>query len=173
MTVPTSSIRVGGEIDAHCNKCELNLAHTILAMVGTVVKRVQCNTCGSQHMYRGEQPLVKATSFAAPKRASAPRTPRAETKVVTFDEVLKGKDLTRAKKYSIRETYVLDDVIDHLTFGFGIHFCLGAPLARLEGQACVAALLERFPRLARGAGEPQWLDAMVMRGLTRLPLRLA
>ena len=120
MTVPTSSIRVGGEIDAHCNKCELNLAHTILAMVGTVVKRVQCNTCGSQHMYRGEQPLVKATSFAAPKRASAPRMPRAETKVVTFDEVLKGKDLTRAKKYSIRETYVLDDVIDHLTFGFGI-----------------------------------------------------
>jgi hypothetical protein len=120
MTVPTSSIRVGGEIDAHCNKCELNLAHTILAMVGTAVKRVQCNTCGSQHMYRGEQPLVKATSFAAPKRASGPRTPRAETKVVTFDEILKGKDLTRAKKYSIRETYVLDEVIDHPTFGFGI-----------------------------------------------------
>jgi cytochrome P450 len=61
----------------------------------------------------------------------------------------------------------------HLTFGFGIHFCLGAPLARLEGQVCFAALLERFPGLARGAGEPQWLDAMVMRGLTRLPLRLA
>ena len=61
----------------------------------------------------------------------------------------------------------------HLTFGFGIHFCLGAPLARLEGQACIAALLERHPRLARGSGEPVWLDAMVMRGLTRLPLRLA
>lgn len=117
---PLSSIRVGGEIDAHCNKCELNLAHTILAMVGTSVKRVQCNTCGSQHMYRGEQPLVKAQSFAAPKRASTPRAPRAETKVVTFDEILKGKDLTRAKKYSIRDTYVLDDVIDHPTFGFGI-----------------------------------------------------
>ena len=60
----------------------------------------------------------------------------------------------------------------HLTFGFGIHFCLGAPLARLEGQACVAALLERFPRIERGEGEREWMDAMVMRGLTRLPLRL-
>jgi len=60
----------------------------------------------------------------------------------------------------------------HLTFGFGIHFCLGAPLARLEGQACITALLARHPRLARGRGEPVWLDAMVMRGLTRLPLRL-
>ncbi len=61
----------------------------------------------------------------------------------------------------------------HLTFGSGIHFCLGAPLARLEAQACVAALLERHPRIARGAGETEWLDAMVMRGMTRLPLRLA
>jgi cytochrome P450 len=60
----------------------------------------------------------------------------------------------------------------HLTFGFGIHFCLGAPLARLEGQVCVAAMLERFPRLSRGDGGVEWLDAMVMRGLTRLPLRL-
>lgn len=60
----------------------------------------------------------------------------------------------------------------HLTFGFGSHFCLGAPLARLEGQACIAALLERHPRLSRGQGGTEWLDAMIMRGMTRLPLRL-
>jgi hypothetical protein len=119
MTVP-NAIRVGGEIDAHCNRCELNLAHTILAMVGSTVKRVQCNTCGSQHMYRGEQPLRKTQSFAAPKKPTTPRTPRSEVKVVGFDELLKGKDLTRAKKYSIRETYKVDDVVDHPTFGFGI-----------------------------------------------------
>jgi hypothetical protein len=125
MTLP-SSIRVGGEVDAHCNKCDMNLAHTILAMVGTTIKRVQCNTCHSQHMFRGQQPLVKATSFAAPRKPAstsaprAPRTPKSEVVVIGFDEQLKGKDLTKAKKYSIRDTFKVDDVIDHPTFGFGI-----------------------------------------------------
>lgn len=119
MVLP-NSIRVGGEVDAHCNKCEMNLAHTILAMVGTTIKRVQCNTCGSQHMFRGQQPLAKAPSLAAPRKASAPRTPKSEVVVKGFDELLKGHDLTRAKKYSIKETFALEDVVDHPTFGFGI-----------------------------------------------------
>jgi cytochrome P450 len=109
-------------------------------------------------------------------------------RVVAQDHELGGRVLARGERvYAMVSAANRDprqferpDTLDlgrspnrHLTFGFGIHFCLGAPLARLEGQACFAALLERFPRLARGAGEPQWLDAMVMRGLTRLPLRLA
>lgn len=124
---PPSAIRVGGEVDAHCNKCDMNLAHTILAMVGTAIKRVQCNTCHSQHMFRGAQPLQKANSLAAPRKASTsssgpakPRTPKAEVVVIGFDELLRGKDLTKAKKYSIRETYKVDEVVDHPTFGFGI-----------------------------------------------------
>ena len=119
MTLP-NAIRVGGEVDDHCNKCELNLAHTILAMVGTAVKRVQCNTCSSQHMFRGEQPLRKNSSFAAPRKATTARATKAETKAAGFDELLKGKDLTKARKYSIKETFKVDDVVDHLTFGFGI-----------------------------------------------------
>ncbi|MER2565820.1 MAG: hypothetical protein ABTQ32_34165 [Myxococcaceae bacterium] len=105
----------------------MNLAHTILAMVGTAIKRVQCNTCHSQHMFRGAQPLQKATSLAAPRKSSTsssgparPRTPKAEVVVIGFDELLRGKDLTKAKKYSIRETYKVDEVVDHPTFGFGI-----------------------------------------------------
>ena len=61
----------------------------------------------------------------------------------------------------------------HLTFGHGIHFCLGAPLARLEGQIAIRQLCERFPdiRLA-SAAEPEWHDSVILRGLKSLPVRL-
>jgi hypothetical protein len=115
-----SSIRVGGEIDAFCTKCDLNLAHTIIAMVGPKVVKVKCNTCGNDHQYRGEQPLVKAQSFAAPKRATSSAPRKAPAVVVSWEDQFKGKDLTRAKKYSPKETFVVDDVVDHPTFGLGL-----------------------------------------------------
>ena len=61
----------------------------------------------------------------------------------------------------------------HLTFGFGPHFCLGAPLARLEGRLCLGRLVERFPGLRRADGPPPaWIDSLNMRGLSALPVRL-
>ena len=58
----------------------------------------------------------------------------------------------------------------HIAFGFGIHFCLGAPLARLEAQIAFAALLRRAPRLALATETPEWRDSQVLRGLTALPV---
>ena len=57
----------------------------------------------------------------------------------------------------------------HLTFGAGTHFCLGAPLGRLELQATFAALLDRLPGLALAA-EPRWKPTYVLRGLQTLPV---
>jgi cytochrome P450 len=62
----------------------------------------------------------------------------------------------------------------HLAFGFGLHHCLGAPLARLEGDVAFRTLLARFPDLAL-ACEPDeltWRSSILLRGLTRLPVRL-
>jgi cytochrome P450 len=56
-----------------------------------------------------------------------------------------------------------------LSFGGGIHYCLGAPLARLEAQIAFPALLTRFPRLAL-AGEPVRLEGAALRGHTSLPV---
>ncbi|NBE51839.1 cytochrome P450 family protein [Streptomyces boluensis] len=59
----------------------------------------------------------------------------------------------------------------HLTFGHGIHHCLGAPLARLEANLALRALLDRFPDLAiDGDPAPDWRPSL-LRGLSRLPLR--
>jgi cytochrome P450 len=58
----------------------------------------------------------------------------------------------------------------HLAFGFGPHFCLGAPLARLEGEIALRALIERFPHLALATETPQYRPNPVLRGLASLPV---
>lgn len=60
----------------------------------------------------------------------------------------------------------------HLSFGFGIHYCLGAPLARLEGQIALRALIERLPklRLAKPAESLRWRKGVLLRGLEKLPV---
>jgi cytochrome P450 len=62
----------------------------------------------------------------------------------------------------------------HLAFGHGIHHCLGAPLARLEGHLALGTLLRRFPELRLGVpdDELRWGhgDGLVLRGLTELPV---
>lgn len=60
----------------------------------------------------------------------------------------------------------------HLAFGHGLHFCLGAPLARLEAQIAIRTLLRRYPTMRLGAGEPAWRPGMYMRGLMDLPVVL-
>jgi hypothetical protein len=62
--------------------------------------------------------------------------------------------------------------IQVLSFGGGVHFCLGAPLARLEGQIAFRALLERFPNLALATDEPEWRNTLTLRGLKTLPVTL-
>lgn len=135
-----SSIRTGGEVDTLCKRCALDLAHTILAMVGPKIARVRCNTCGSEHAFRGEQPLLKTHSLARPRaepRAKEPsaspraRASEAPSAAVPYDELFKGKDITRARVYAIRDRYAEGEVIDHPTFGLGVVTAL-RPDGKLE-----------------------------------------
>ncbi|MFJ7208776.1 cytochrome P450 [Streptomyces sp. NPDC098789] len=61
----------------------------------------------------------------------------------------------------------------HLGYGHGIHYCIGAPLARLEGQTALATLLTRLPdlELAVPPEELRWRGGLIMRGLRTLPVR--
>ncbi|MFI6705286.1 cytochrome P450 [Nonomuraea sp. NPDC050478] len=60
----------------------------------------------------------------------------------------------------------------HLAFGLGVHFCLGAPLARLEGEVALAALAGAAPGLELADADPPYKENLVLRGLARLPVRL-
>lgn len=60
----------------------------------------------------------------------------------------------------------------HLSFAAGIHYCVGAPLARLEAQLAIGALLREAPDL-RLAGEPVWRSTFVLRGMSSLPVAIA
>jgi pimeloyl-[acyl-carrier protein] synthase len=58
----------------------------------------------------------------------------------------------------------------HIAFGWGIHFCLGAPLARIEGQIAIGTLARRLPKLALGTDQPEYRQSLTLRGLKALPV---
>jgi cytochrome P450 len=61
---------------------------------------------------------------------------------------------------------------NHLGFGFGIHHCLGAPLARMETQVALTSLVRRAPRLALAVGDLTYKSNVVLRGLASLPVSM-
>ena len=63
----------------------------------------------------------------------------------------------------------------HLTFGFGMHICLGFPLARMEGQVALPAVARHWKDIALAVPEAklEWLNSMVFRGMQAMPLRVA
>ncbi|GDY51216.1 hypothetical protein SVIO_018390 [Streptomyces violaceusniger] len=66
------------------------------------------------------------------------------------------------------------DARGHVSFGHGIHFCLGAPLARLEAEVVFTKLLDRFEtiELATPVARLEWRSSTLMRGLESLPLHM-
>ena len=58
----------------------------------------------------------------------------------------------------------------HLTFNYGIHFCLGAPLARLEGDIAIGEVIKQMPSLKLAQDTNDYMDTMVMRGVWSMPV---
>jgi len=76
-------------------------------------------------------------------------------------------------QFSDPDRLVLDRADNrHLSFGHGAHFCLGAPLARLEGHVAIGALVSRFPGMKLEVDEPPRRPGFVLRGWRSLPVRL-
>jgi cytochrome P450 len=68
---------------------------------------------------------------------------------------------------------VTRDRREHLAFGHGVHYCLGAPLARLEARIALPALFARFPGLQLAEAEPlEPIDSFISQGYRALPVRI-
>ncbi len=111
----------------------------------------------------------------------------AQVRIVQAPQALHGKDFKAGERVFLlmnaanRDPRAFSDPdrldlrrsgVPHLTFGFGAHICLGFPLARLEGQIALPAVLRRWRRLEIAAPQLEWLDSMVLRGTKALPVRV-
>ena len=111
----------------------------------------------------------------------------AQVRIVQVDHELHGKTLKAGDRVFIMlnaanrdpRAYPDPDSVDlgrdgvaHLTFGFGLHICLGFPLARIEGEIGIPAAARHFRRI-EFAGEPEWINSMVFRGMKKMPVRVA
>lgn len=61
----------------------------------------------------------------------------------------------------------------HLSFGFGIHYCLGAPLARLEARIAFEEIFRRLPQITMAEKRVGWVESFILRGPTTLPMKVA
>ncbi|MDW7644403.1 MAG: hypothetical protein SCI25_05125 [Desulfuromonadales bacterium] len=117
-------ISAGDLVDSQCTKCRMVTNHTVVAMVGDKVVRVQCNTCGGMHNYREAAPKKTAKPRTTTTKADAvPRQPRqrAATADLIFWEERCGEDATgSAKTYAMDGAYRADDLVSHPVFGIGI-----------------------------------------------------
>lgn len=110
-------LKVGGEVDALCTRCELVLAHTIHALLGGRPVKVECNTCHTVHRYRPPAGHTAGRGASASSRAG--QSVRERPAVSGFDELLASRDLGGAQPYSPRKRFVVGDVVDHTVFGRG------------------------------------------------------
>jgi len=119
-----TKLSAGNIIEASCTRCRATLNHTIVAMVGERVVRVECNTCHGVHNYR--EPAVKkekASSQSAPKKQTTPRQPKKDPGISDMEEwesLSPTFDCTQATPYDMNGKYRANELINHSAFGVGI-----------------------------------------------------
>lgn len=121
-----------------------------------------------EEIFRYDGPLVRARRRAL------------EDCAIAGVQIRKGEELFLYLAAANRdpERFVEPDAFDitradnsHLALGRGIHFCLGASLARLEAKIAIGAMVERLPNMKLTRDRLEWRRSLILRGLLRLPVR--
>ena len=99
---------------SRCSKCKETTNHTIVAMVGSQIARVECNVCGSVHNHRGTSvPKSGSTSVRSPAQ---PRKTRAQHQ---WQNLMAAANTKAAIPYNVKTPVKTGDLIAHPTFGTG------------------------------------------------------
>ncbi|MCX4765930.1 cytochrome P450 [Streptomyces sp. NBC_01275] len=118
---------------------------------------------------RYEGPVENATFRFAAEPLEIGGTPVAQGEAVMIGLTAADRD---AGRYPDPDRFDIHrEPRGHLAFGHGIHYCLGAPLARLEARTALRSLLERAPALTLDGPPGDWLPGLLMRGMRSLPVR--
>ncbi len=114
----------GDIIEANCTRCRSLMNHTIVAMVGEQVVKVECNTCHSVHKYREKSEKKSLSSVTAVRKAAAVQRAPKQTPVQDEGEEWKfscdGRDRSQALAYELKGSYKVNDLLDHPVFGLGV-----------------------------------------------------
>lgn len=117
-------LSAGSIVETRCTRCRTVMNHTIVAMVGEKIVRVECNTCHGIHNYH---PIKPAKEPAAPKstqkKAPAPRKPKAdpaEAAAAEWAELLTALDPDLAISYEMKGKYRVNSLLRHPLFGLGV-----------------------------------------------------
>lgn len=122
-SAPSAGLRVGGEVDAWCGKCDEMKTHNIVAMVGAEPKQVLCQACNSRHTYRtgparkrGEpvEGAVSSTSRRVPVDPEAAK--RAEAQRALAEELATAASV---RQFNPKERYKAGEIISHAEYGRG------------------------------------------------------
>ena len=115
-------LSAGDIIESGCTRCRTVMNHTIVAMVGEKVVRVQCNTCNGIHNYKPSTEKTAAKN-ATPRKSAAPRKSRKDPAAADREEwqtLYPTMNSEQAIAYEMTGKFKLKDLVEHPVFGLGI-----------------------------------------------------
>jgi hypothetical protein len=130
-------LSTGGDVDSWCTKCKIMILHTIVAMVEDKPKKVQCNSCGSNHVFRADPP---GTRRSATGRKTTSKSSRGALKPSDYEKLMEGRDRREARRYSPKLEFQKSELIIHPKFGLGI-------ATLLKDQTKVEVLFPEGPKV--------------------------
>jgi hypothetical protein len=114
----------GDIIEAKCTRCRALLNHTIVAMVGDRVARVECNTCHGVHNYREGTEQRESVSRSPSRKTTEAPLRKARVPVAAEQEewgaLSPSLDMEKAFSYDMNGKYKVNDLISHSVFGLGV-----------------------------------------------------